>query len=144
MWLRQPPHTPQRLRQTALEGTWSRYTLTTLPLTQASAAPWREVSSKSSAPPVGKENPQGTTSSPSVVGHFAGATTLISHHRDCRGICGAQPLGIWLWQRSGEGLATTSTWILADWVYNSSAQVVIPTGGFAHSAEPSGRTHSDQ
>ena len=31
-----------------------------------------------------------------------------------------------------EGLPTTSTWILADHIPTSRAQVVVPTSGFAH------------
>lgn len=143
MRLRHLTFTTQRLRQIALEGKRSRHIFSTLPLPQASAEPWREVSPKPSVPPMGKKIPQGTTSSPGVVDHFAEATTLIPHHRDCRGICRAQPLGIWLWQRCREGLATTSTWILADWDFTCSAVVVIPTRVFAYSAELSQRTCPD-
>ena len=67
-----------------------------------------------------------------MVGHFVGALSLISHHGDGRGICGAQPLVIWPWQRSREGLSTTSTQILADQVYTYGAQPVMPTNSFAH------------
>lgn len=38
---------------------------------------------------------------PSIVGHFVGATNMTSYHRDCNGIWGSQPLGIWLGWRRG-------------------------------------------
>lgn len=60
-----------------------------------------------------------------------GPLTLTSHHRNYRGICGAQPLGIWLIEK-GKGLATTSTMFLEDWLHTSSAHVIISTSGFAY------------
>lgn len=85
----------------------------------------------SSDSPSEKREPRGTTSLPNKVVHFVRASNLISYHKDCRRICRAQPLGIWMWQE-GNGLATTSTWILADWVHTGSAKVVIPTSNFAY------------
>lgn len=74
-------------------------------LLQSIAALCREVSREPSVPPMGKENPLGTIITPPYIGaHFVRIPTLISHHGDFRGICGAQPLGIWLWWRRGNGL----------------------------------------
>ena len=71
--------------------------LTTLPLLQGRAAPYREVSHQFPVPPVGKENQGlevggvggggggggggGTLAFQSTVGHFMGNSTLISHSR---------------------------------------------------------------
>jgi len=38
---------------------------------------------------------------PCIVGHFVGGTNMTSYRRDCSGICGSQPLGIWLGWRRG-------------------------------------------
>ena len=80
--------------------------LTTWPLLQGRAAPYREVSHQFPVPPVGKENQGleaggagvgGTLAFQSTVGHFMGNSTLISHsrtllwfyHRNHKGIYGA-------------------------------------------------------
>lgn len=42
----------------------------------------------------GKRECGGQAASSSTVGHFVGAPILIVPHRDCRGICRAQPLRI--------------------------------------------------
>lgn len=55
----------------------------------------------------------------------------------------AKSLGIWLWQRGGEGFATPSTWILANGVPAYRAQVIVPTSSFAHLRNQV-RSHSDQ
>jgi len=61
----------------------SSYTLTTLPLTQASIAPHGQVSPEPLVSPMVKENlgggRAGETASPSSVSHIAGAPTLWSH-----------------------------------------------------------------
>lgn len=118
---------------------------------QGRAAPYREVSHQFS--PVGKRpggwrvaGGGGTLAFKALWITLWG--TLISHsrtllwfyHRNHRGIYGAQILWIWLWQRSGEGLSTTSTRILSDQVHMCSAQVliVIPTGGFAYLQKQAG------
>lgn len=36
---------------------------------------------------------------------------------ECRRICRAQLVGLWLWWGKGERLATTSTWSLAEFIY---------------------------
>lgn len=77
----------------------SSYSLTTLPLPQANTLLCSEVSPEPLAPPVRKENPRGTTTPTSIVGHSVGAPTLASHHGDCRGIYKTQTLGKRLWQR---------------------------------------------
>lgn len=48
---------PQRPRETSLKGKRSDYTLTTLPLPQASTAPGNRPSLEPLVTPVGKENP---------------------------------------------------------------------------------------
>lgn len=55
---------------------------------------------------------------------FAGASTLMLHHKDYRIIIRAQPLRN-TWQRSGEGLIKGSR-VLTDGVHTCSDQVVIP------------------
>lgn len=62
-----------------------------------------------------KRAQRGHSAHPALASLFVGAPTLVSAHRDCR--------GIWLWQRMEEGLPTTSTQILAD---------LFSTSGFAH------------
>lgn len=75
------------------------YTLTAFSLPQASRVPWWEVAPEPPVPLVGRQSLWGTNiPTPSMVGHFVRATTLISHHGDARE-CGAQPLGRWLWPR---------------------------------------------
>lgn len=54
----------------------------------------RKVSPECPVPPVGQENLERTISLPGIVSCLVGAPTLISHHRDYRGICRAQPRGI--------------------------------------------------
>lgn len=56
-----------------------------------------------------KESSGWTYSSPRVMGHFLGAPTPVSLHKNCRDICRTWPLAIWLWWRKREKLATTST-----------------------------------
>lgn len=71
----------------------------------------------------GKGNPRGVNPSPPYHGSLVGAATLISHHRGCRTICGAQPLGILTRTEKGEeGPATGST---------RSAHVVTPTSRYS-------------
>ena len=63
--------------------------------------------------------------------------TLVMPHGDCRGTCRTWPLGIWLWWRGGEGLATTSTQILADQVLPVvSEQLSQRMQPYCSSAEP--------
>ena len=107
----------------ALEGKRSDYTLTALPFLQLSAAPQGEVSPEPLVSSVRKENLGWQTPLPSIVSCFAGTPTPILHHEDCREICMAQPLEIWLWQSREEGLAMTSKEILADWVHICKAQI---------------------
>lgn len=79
----------------------------------------------------GKERePVWTSSTPSIVGHFLAVPIPILPHRNCRRVCGTWPLGIWLWWRSGEGLATTSSQISENWVPSCNAQEVVPASGF--------------
>lgn len=91
-----------------------------MPLPRAKAAPH----------PVGKKETNGRNQPPQHHGLLLWyCTTGIT---DYRRICRAQSLGIWLWQRNGEGLETTSTWILANWVHTYSVQILIPTSSFMH------------
>ena len=90
-----------------------------------------KVSPEPLTPPVEKETKGGQPAFSSFVSLFIATFTMISHHRDYRGIQEAQSLGIWLWQRRGVGFATTSTWGLAN------AQVVIPNQQLCSSAEQS-------
>lgn len=87
--MRLKPHpAPQRPGPIAVEDKTSSYTLTTPPLPQNSTTLCGEVFREPPIPPVGKENPGGNVSSRSILGHSVGAPTLISHHRDYRGIIG--------------------------------------------------------
>lgn len=89
--------------------------------------------SKPSVPPVEKEKPRGTSSFHPQHCVFPLWEALVSSHTSW---------GLWwhlwgsitenLWWRRAEGLATSSTWILVDWVPTCSAQVGIPTSGFIH------------
>lgn len=95
MEMRLKPHlAPERPSQTALEEKTRSYTLTTLPLPENGTTLREEIFHELPIPPVGKENPGGNISSSSTLGHSVGALTLISHHRDCRGIFGTQTLRI--------------------------------------------------
>lgn len=105
--------------------------LTALPLPQASAAAGQEMSPKPAVLPVGKESLGWTYSSPRIMGHFLGAPTPVSLHKNCGGMCRAWPLANWLWWRKREKPATPSAWILADWVPTCGTQAV-PAGSFAH------------
>ena len=146
------PPAPQPSRQTALEG-WGKC----LHVDHIAPSPGQGSTMQRGLPSVssssgGKREPGvgggSTLAFQSTVGHFRGNSALLSHnrtllwfyHRDHRGIYGAQILWIWLWQRSGEGLATTSTRILSDQVHICSAQVLIanPTGGFAYLQQQAG------
>lgn len=74
--------------------------------------------------PGGIENPRGVNPSLPYHGSLVGAATLISHHRGCQTICGAQSLGILTRTEKGEeGPATGST---------RSAHVVTPTSRYSH------------
>ena len=115
------PTALQRPRQTAYKR--SSCTLMALPLPQ-SAQHQEERFPEPLVSPGGKENPRGVNPPPPYCGSLAGAPTLISHHRGCRTICGAQSLGILTMTEKGEeGLATTSA---------RSAHVVIPNSSSAH------------
>lgn len=85
------------------------YIMIALSLPQDSASPYGEFSPELLVPPVGKE-PKETTS---TVGNFAGNTTLISHHGDCRELSRGSNTGNLTDRESGKGLASTSTQILA-------------------------------
>lgn len=67
---------------------------------------------------------------PQHCGSFLAVPIPILPHRNCRRVCGTWPLGIWLWWRSGEGLATTSSQISENWVPSCNAQEVVPASGF--------------
>lgn len=56
--------------------------------------PCREVSPEPLLSPVGNENPGTNQPPPSIVGCFVGAPTQILHHKDFRGMCGAQSLNL--------------------------------------------------
>lgn len=71
-----------------------------------------------------KDNPDGTTSLLQDVGHCGSSHNDLAPWGSYKGVCGAQPLGIWLWERTGEGLATTSTWVLANQVHTCNSQPV--------------------
>ena len=61
-------------------------------------------SPKSPVPPIGKENPAGTGStlpSPSKMGRFVGAPTLILHHGDCRESSGANTQNLTVTEKRG-------------------------------------------
>ena len=73
-----------------------------------------------------EREPWWTTSSLRIAGGFAGALTLIQHHR-MAGVCGAQSLGIWLWQRSEEGLVITHQRTDPGRILTCRAKAVIPT-----------------
>lgn len=60
-----------------------------------------------------------------MMGHFVRAPTIISQHRDCRGICGKQPLEIDCNKEGRRGLAKTIPWILANRVHTCRAQEVV-------------------
>lgn len=53
--------------------------------------------------PVVKKSPGLTSKTPGIVGYFMRTFTLDLPQEDCRGICEAQLLEIWLWQRRGRG-----------------------------------------
>jgi len=124
-------YTPQRPRQTALEGLKKKLHLDHIACLQASAAQCREVSPELWLFQWEKTTQRGQDS-PRIVSHFVRTPALISHHGNCRRICGVQPRGILLPWRKGEGIATTSPWIMTDEVHICSAQVVILISGFAH------------
>lgn len=80
-----------------------------------------------------KRTKRGKPVSPSTVGSFVGACTLISHHGDCSGICsGICNAGNLTVMEKRGGLATTGTHILSGQVHPCSAEVLIPTSSFAH------------
>ena len=83
-----------------------------------------------------KESPVWTSSTPSIVGHFLAVPIPVLPHRNFRRVCGTWPLGIWLWWRREERLATPSMWILADHISTCNAQVGSPNQQFCSSAEP--------
>lgn len=66
------------------------------------------------------------------MGCFAGDPILVPSNRDSRGIWGSQPLRMWWLKRRWEGLATTSTCILEDWIHTCIVQVVIQTSSFTY------------
>lgn len=57
---------------------------------------------------------------------FSGVSTLV-HPTGIAGGSMGWPLGIWMWQRGREGLATISTQILADCFPSCNAQVMVLT-----------------
>ena len=132
------PPAAQRPIQTSSEGKRSGYMLTTSP------SPWSAQHPAKSSPLnlwFLQEEKRTSREKPvllRIVGPFVGAPSLTSHDGDGRGICGAQPLVIWPWQISRQGPSTTSTQILADRVYASGAQLVMPA-----SSLPICRTKSD-
>ena len=91
-----------------------------------SVAPPRELSPETQIAQEGKENSEGKTSP-----HFMGimGPFLRSPYSDL------VPLGIWLWGRGGKGLATTNTWILAE--FNMQNPSSSPNQQLCSSAEPS-------
>ena len=64
--------------------------LTALPL--PSTAPSREVSPEPMLPSLGTESLGKHTMTPSIVGHFVGAPSVVFPPRDFRRICEVQPL----------------------------------------------------
>ena len=77
----------------------------------------------------GKREPRVDLQSPSIVGHFSEASTLVLTHRNYGEIYMAQPLNIWLWWRK---LATVTTQILEDWVPTCNTQVAVQPSSFSH------------
>lgn len=71
------------------------------------------------------------SSNPSIVGHSVGASIMVSLHRGYRGIYKTQTVGIWLWQRSGEGHPAT-TQILTDQVSTCTAEGAGLISSYAH------------
>ena len=79
------------------------------------------------------KRPRGSSQSPpAALGLFCGSPYSDFVPLGLQGSLWLSATGIGLWERMGEGLATTSTWILADWVHTCSGQVLIPASGFAH------------
>lgn len=91
------PAAPQRLGQTALEGKEKPLHADHTAPPPGWAVPGRKVSLELLVPPVEKRGVgEGTAKPHSIVDCFMGAPILVLPHRDCRGTCRAQPLGIWL------------------------------------------------
>lgn len=133
------PPTPQRARQTTLEGNRSSYTLTTSIHLQKSTTLCREIFPEPLVPSVEKENPGGTTS---LIQHCG--VVLWEPHGSYKGIYGARPSGIWLWQGSRERFAIISTQILSDWVRICNAQVVNPNQWLLLNCRTKSEAHLDQ
>ena len=88
--------------------------------TRRSLRPWASDSSSE------EREPWWTMSSLCIAGGFAGAPTLTQHHK-MAGVCGAQSLGIWLRQRSEEGLVTIHQCTDPGRILTCRAKAVIPT-----------------
>lgn len=78
----------------------------------------------------GKREPRGLTRPSRIMGHFARAPTLISHHGTAGNLRASAIGNPWLRSR-GTGLAI-SPQVLADRVYTYSAQVTVPTSRFVY------------
>lgn len=72
------------------------------------------------------------TTSPGIVNQFVRASTLISFHKNFRGIYGDQPQGCLIMTEEMKRLMTTNTQVLVDQDHTGNAQGVIPTISFAH------------
>ena len=100
------------------KGKESSYMLTALSLPKASTAPCQAVFSEPPFPPAGKENPGGTTSSPTQhCGSLCGNPYSSLAPQGLQGNLWDSTTGTLTIMKGGEGLATTSTWILADLVH---------------------------
>lgn len=98
------------------KGKESSYMLTALSLPKASTAPCQAVFSEPPFPPAGKENPGGTTSSPTQhCGSLCGNPYSSLAPQGLQGNLWDSTTGTLTIMKGGEGLATTSTWILAYW-----------------------------
>ena len=90
-----------------------------------------------------KREPGETSNLPQHCGWLYGSPSSDLTQWGSPGNLWAKSLGIWLWQRGGEGSATPSTWILANRVPAYRVQVIVPTSSFAH-LQNQVRSHSDQ
>lgn len=103
----------------------------TLPHPQASTAACQEIYSEYMVPPGGKQSP-GKTDLNHTPGLSWEPLLCFYPRRYTRDSVGAQSWGIWLWERSREGCATTSSQVLGDEVSTYKAQVIFLSNGSVH------------